>query len=220
MQFFDIILLAALAAFVLYRLGRVLGRRPGDDSGPVFRPPSSPGDDNVVSLPGRLLRGVQPKPRAVPRRKRAEDQGEDAANDEALGNAGIAEIRMQDASFDAAEFLAGAKAAYEQILTAFAAGDRDTLRRLLTGEVVENFSRAIAEREQRGETLQTTLVGIRSADISDARMAGRVAEVTVKFVAEVINVVTKKDATPADEPLGAPPVRQVIDVWKIGRAHV
>ena len=151
---------------------------------------------------------------AVPRKA---DAGEGHGDDgEALAAAGIAEIRMQDPGFDGAEFLAGAKAAYEQILTAFARGDRDTLRRLLTRDVVENFGRAIADREQRGETLETTLVGIRSADISDARMAGRVAEGTVKFVAEVINVVKMKDA-PEPEFQGAPPVRQVIDIWTFVR---
>ncbi len=204
MQFLDIILLALLAAFVLYRLGRVLGRRPDDSGTPVFRPPAP--DDNVVSLPGRLLQGKPPRRPAA--------RKTDASDDDALVAAGIAEIRMQDASFDAQDFAAGAKAAYEDIVTAFARGDRDTLRRLLTRDVLENFSRAIAEREQRGETLETTIVGVRSADVTDARMSGRTAEVTVKFVSDIINVVKK---VPATEELGAPPVKEVIDVWTFVR---
>lgn len=204
MQFLDIILLALLAAFVLYRLGRVLGRRPDDSGTPAFRPPAP--DDNVVSLPGRLLQGKPPRRPAA--------RKTDASDDDALVAAGIAEIRMQDASFDAQDFAAGAKAAYEDIVTAFARGDRDALRRLLTRDVLENFSRAIAEREQRGETLETTIVGVRSADVTDARMSGRTAEVTVKFVSDIINVVKK---VPAAEELGAAPVKEVIDVWTFVR---
>jgi predicted lipid-binding transport protein (Tim44 family) len=217
-QYFDIILLALLAAFVLYRLGRVLGRRPDDSGSRMFR--RSGRDDNVVSLPGRIPRGApQPRPIAKKAADAPQEQGAehgDLGDDEALAAAGVAEIRMQDASFDVQDFLAGAKAAYEMVVTAFAKGDRDTLKRLLTRDVEENFSRAITEREQRGETLETTIVGVRSADVTDARMAGRIAEVTVKFVSDIINVVRRAKADPeAFE--GAPPVKEVIDIWTFVR---
>jgi predicted lipid-binding transport protein (Tim44 family) len=205
-QYFDIILLALLAAFVLYRLGRVLGRRPDDSGSRMFRRPGR--DDNVVSLPGRVGRPGPPA-RAVSKKTETTDE-------EALAAAGVAEIRMQDPSFDVQDFVAGAKAAYEMVVTAFAKGDRDTLKRLLTRDVLENFSRAITEREQRGETLETTIVGVRSADVTDARMAGRIAEVTVKFVSDIINVVRKAKADP-DAFEGAPPVKEVIDIWTFVR---
>ncbi len=206
MQYFDIILLALLAGFVLYRLGRVLGRRPDDSGSSMFRRPGR--DDNVVSLPGRVPRPGPPA-RAVTKRTEPSD-------DEALAAAGVAEIRMQDPAFDVQEFVTGAKSAYESVVTAFAKGDRDTLKRLLTRDVLENFSRAISEREQRGETLETTIVGVRSADVTDARMAGRIAEVTVKFVSDIINVVRKAKTDPeAFE--GAPPVKEVTDIWTFVR---
>ena len=206
MQYFDIILLALLAGFVLYRLGRVLGQRPDDSGSSMFRRPGR--DDNVVSLPGRVPRPGPPA-RAVTKRTEPSD-------DEALAAAGVAEIRMQDPAFDVQEFVTGAKSAYESVVTAFAKGDRDTLKRLLTRDVLENFSRAISEREQRGETLETTIVGVRSADVTDARMAGRIAEVTVKFVSDIINVVRKAKTDPeAFE--GAPPVKEVTDIWTFVR---
>lgn len=203
-QYFDVILLALLAAFVLYRLGRVLGRRPDDSGSRMFRRPGR--DDNVVSLPGRPVRN------ALPRRAAKKSE---TGDEEALAAAGVAEIRMQDPTFDVQDFLAGARAAYEMVVTAFAKGDRDTLKRLLTRDVLESFSRAIAEREERGETLETTIVGVRTADVTDARMAGRIAEVTVKFVSDIINVV-RKTGVVADSP-GAPPVKEVTDIWTFVR---
>ena len=206
MQYIDIILLALLAAFVLYRLNRVLGRRP-DDSGSGILRPRGRREDNVVSLPGRLLPGLQPRP--APKKA-------DAADEETLAAAGVAEIRLYDPAFDPEQFLAGARSAYEMIVTAFAKGDRATLRGLVTREVFENFSRAIAEREQRGETLETTVVGIRATEMLESRMAGRIAEVTVKFVSDLINVVKDRDGKPKDETAGSG-MKEVVDTWTFQR---
>ena len=137
------------------------------------------------------------------------------SDEAALTAAGIAEIRLQDPGFDTNQFLAGAKAAYEAVVTAFASGDRDTLGRLLTRDVLDNFSGAIDEREERGETLETTVVGVSSADVVDARMAGRTAEVTVKFVTELMNVI--RDATGALPEGKSDSVRVVTDIWTFAR---
>lgn len=203
MQYVDIILLALLAAFVLYRLGRVLGRRPDDSGSRILRGRSAQ-DDNVVSLPGRPTRAL-PVAR-VPARK------SESGDDEALAAAGVAEIRLQDPSFDVQSFLEGAKHAYEIVVSAFAKGDRDTLRRMITRDVLENFVRAISEREQRGEVLESTVVGMRSAEVSDARMAGRIAEVTVKFVSDIMNVIKDAAGNIRDNGPGSN-VKEVTDIW-------
>lgn len=204
MQYIDIILLALLAAFVLYRLSRVLGRRPDDSGGLRPRPRR---EDNIVALPGRAAARPGPPPRA----KKA-----DASDADALTNAGVAEIRLNDSAFDPDRFLQGARAAYEMVVATFAKGDRDTLRRLLTRDAYENFSRAVSEREERGETLETTVVGIRSTEIVEARMAGRNAEVTVRFVSDLINVVKNSDGAPKDETAGSG-VKEVTDTWTFVR---
>lgn len=207
MQYFDIILFALLAAFIIVRLSRVLGRRPGD-SGPdapdLLRRTARRRDDNVVSLPDRAVRDG------------AEDgePGPEASDEKALAAAGIAEIRLQNPGFDVRQFLAGARAAYEMVVTAFAAGDRDALKRLLTREVLDNFTGAIDEREDRGETLETTVVGVDTAEVVDARMAGRLAEVTVKFVSQLINVVRDREG---NEVGGEAAVKQVVDMWTFVR---
>ena len=208
MQYLDIVLFALLAAFVLFRLGRVLGRRPDDSGAP--RPFGRPRQrDNVVALPGRA------QPRLVDNDLPAADASETALAANAMAPGGVAEIRLNDPSFDAAQFVTGAKHAYEMIVTAFAHGDRDTLRRLLTRDVYENFTRAIAEREAAGERLETSVVGIGTAEIIDARMAGRTAEVTVRFVSELMNTTWAKDGKAEGE--GPDAIKTVTDVWTFAR---
>ena len=203
MQFLDIIFFALVAAFVIFRLSRTLGSRPDNTRvGPNRRDAGDTGD-NVVSLVSRDVPELE---------SGAEAPDSDEA---ALTVAGIAEIRLQDPGFDTNQFLAGAKAAYEAVVTAFASGDRDTLGRLLTRDVLDNFSGAIDEREERGETLETTVVGVSSADVVDARMAGRTAEVTVKFVTELMNVI--RDATGALPEGKSDSVRVVTDIWTFVR---
>ena len=202
-QFLDIIFFALVAAFVIFRLSRTLGSRPDNTRvGPNRRDAGDTGD-NVVSLVNRDVPELE---------SGAEAPDSDEA---ALTAAGIAEIRLQDPGFDTNQFLAGAKAAYEAVVTAFASGDRDTLGRLLTRDVLDNFSGAIDEREERGETLETTVVGVSSADVVDARMAGRTAEVTVKFVTELMNVI--RDATGALPEGKSDSVRVVTDIWTFVR---
>jgi predicted lipid-binding transport protein (Tim44 family) len=79
------------------------------------------------------------------------------------------------------------------ILNSFAGGDTDTLRELLDDEVFASFEHAIRDRESRGETLETRVAGVKSTDVVEARTRGRLAEITVKFVSEIVNVTRDSD---------------------------
>lgn len=203
-QFLEIIFFALLAVFIILRLRSVLGRRTGHE-----RPPSKTfahsrtnqeeDDNNVVSLPERG-RGPEPVEDAQP---------------PGTAGAGAREIRAMDPSFDVNDFVSGARTAYDMVLSSFAASDTDTLRALLDDDVYVNFQRAIADRESRGETLETTLVAVKSADVVEARAVGRMAEVTVKFVAELVNVTRDKDG----EVVSGDPrvVQNITDYWTFAR---
>ena len=209
MQFLDIIFFALVAAFVIFRLSRTLGSRPDNNQ---VGPNRQDSNDNVVSMLNRDGADQDATDDDSDRDDRAQPA---LTDDAALAAAGIAEIRLEDPAFDANQFLTGAKFAYEAVVTAFAAGDRETLGKLLTRDVLENFSGAIDEREERGETLETTVVGVPSADVVDARMTGRTAEVTVKFVTELMNVIRDSSgALPAGK---SDSVRVVTDIWTFVR---
>src|SRR4029453_4749134 len=97
------------------------------------------------------------------------------------------------------------------IVLAYAEGDRRTLKNLLSREVYEGFEVAIREREARGETVETRFVSIDKAEIIGAGLRSRTAEVTVRFVSQLISVTRNRTGDVIE---GAPDrVTEVTDVW-------
>lgn len=217
------IIFLALAVFIFVRLRSVLGQRTGKERPPYDpytrdssrQPPpvAETPRDNVVSLPGRPT----PAPAAdaeeaevvpVYRWKDVVPEGSPAA--EALDR-----IVGIESDFDPAHFLTGARSAYEMIVTAFANGDRRMLKDLLAKDVYDGFIAAIAEREARGETMESRFVAIEHADLQDVTLTGRTAQLTVRFVSKLISVTRTRDGAVVD---GSPDtVADVIDVWTFSR---
>lgn len=158
MQLLFLLILGALASVMLYHLYSVLGRRVG-------RQPEE-------GLGRPLIRpGAEPEPSA-----RALD---------AAPPTGVAAIRARDPAFDPARFLDGARTAYESIVLAFAKGDRDTLKRLVSAEVFDRFGAAIEEREGEGRTSSVEFPHPARADLDLAEVEGDLARVRVRFLAEL-----------------------------------
>lgn len=204
--FLDIIFFAVIAAFLVFRLRSQMGRRDGHDGSGYqdpFKPANQSGqrDDNVVTLPDR-----------------SGDLETDVLNkvdeNDPL-SAGLTQIRIADGTFTPDEFLVGSRVAFEMILNAFSSGDEKALEPLLDDGVFANFAAAIRDRDAEGSTVEDTLVGIKSADIVEAYMEGRVANVTVKFVTEQVNVTKNAEGEVIE---GNPnQVIQVTDFWTFGR---
>jgi predicted lipid-binding transport protein (Tim44 family) len=140
--------------------------------------------------------------------------GRHATMDSPLGKSLTALMRA-DPGFDPGQFLDGAKAAYEMVVMAFAQGDEEALKQLLGDDVYDGFQRAIHEREERGEKLESNLVGIDKADIIETEIKNRTAYVTVKFVSELVSVTRDADGEVVE---GDPKkVREVTDIWTFAR---
>jgi predicted lipid-binding transport protein (Tim44 family) len=219
---FDIytLLFLVLAVVIFIRLRSVLGRRTGNER-PPYDPYTRPDakqagapEGSVVALPGRTGRGPVGEVAGPSQEDIEERLGRHATKDSPLGKSLTALIKA-DPSFDPGEFLDGAKTAYEMIVAAFADGNEATLKQLLGPEVLDGFERAIAEREQRGETLQSTLVAIDKADIIEAEVKNKQAYVTVKFVSELISVTRDSDGEVIEG--DAKKVREVTDIWTFAR---
>ncbi len=226
--FLDIIFLAMVAGFIFFRLRNVLGRRTGneppppdpraqdrsgdqssdqsDDQGAANQPA---GDDNVVALPDRSRFNPADNDDARP-------QAEAAlwADDSPIG-AGLTKIKLADHRFEPGEFTNGARMAYEMIVDAFANGDRDALRPLLNDQVFDNFVGAIDDREDKGHTLETKIVAIKGTEIIDAELKDKMAEVTVKFVSEMVSVT--RDAAGELLPDQAGGTHEITDIWTFAR---
>ncbi|MES1200994.1 MAG: Tim44/TimA family putative adaptor protein [Pseudomonadota bacterium] len=156
--------LAFIATLILFRLYSVFGRKTGAEP-----PPATARVGSVLGDLPRFGAPAQPTPGAA------------AANP---AGEGVMSILRADPSFDLDKFMKGARAAYEQILNAFAKGDRATLEPLLTPKVFESFSRAIADRETKGEA-GPELVRLRRAELVDAGLEGQTARLGVKYEAEL-----------------------------------
>jgi len=219
---FDIytLLFLVLAVVIFIRLRSVLGRRTGNER-PPYDPYSSPeakqtsSDGTVVALPRGRNTETSGVDEAGPTAEDIQERlGRFAKADSPLGKSLTALIKA-DPGFDPAQFIDGAKMAYEMIVAAFAEGDEKTLNQLLGEDVLDGFSRAIAERDERGETHHTTLVGIDKADIIEAELKDKQAFVTVKFVSELISVTRDSAGEIVD---GDPKkVREVTDIWTFAR---
>src|SRR5262249_17167111 len=178
-QYFDIILFAMVAGFLVLRLRSVLGRRTGNERRrDLFPRRAAPAADQVTTL-------VEPDKRIT------RPAGEASAADEVAE--GLNRIRRADSGFDPGHFIEGARSAFEMIVAAFAKGDKAELRPLLSDEVFQRFSMAIDERVAARETLETQIEKLDSVDIVEAGVAERTAQVTLKLVSHQINVTRAMD---------------------------
>jgi predicted lipid-binding transport protein (Tim44 family) len=200
-QYFDIILFAMVAAFLVLRLRSVLGRRTGNERRrELFVRRPRPAPEKVATL-------VEP--------------GGGAANSTLVAPPadavakGLNEIQRADPSFDPSPFLEGARTAFEMIVTAFAKGDKAALRPLLSDEVFQQFATAIDERVAAKETLETRILRLDGSDMLEAGLADRIAQVTVKLVSHQINVTRAMDGSIVD---GDPehPIEKT-DYWTFAR---
>ena len=101
------------------------------------------------------------------------------------------------------------------IVLAYAQGDRRTLKTLLSREVYEGFEAAIRERETKGESVETRFVAIEKSDLTAAEVRGHVAQITVRFVSQLISVTRNKAGNVIDG--NAEKVTDVTDVWTFAR---
>jgi predicted lipid-binding transport protein (Tim44 family) len=169
----DIIVIGAIAVFILLRYRAMLGEKTERDDMPPSRPLAE--FERVIQLPEREPAKV------VPIATAAADQG--------AHHATFQKMRGFDRQFSADEFLEGARSAFEMVLEAFNDADRDTLKMLLSDEIYREFEASLAALEAEGKKQQTTLLAIVESTITEAELFGARARITVKFVSEQVHLV-------------------------------
>ncbi len=179
---FEWIILAALAAVILYQLYATLGRRVG--------------------------RQPEDAPAAVPANAPTRDLKAPEAPAEALS--GLAALRARQADFDIGHFLSGARQAYEMIVKAFAAGERETLKPLLAPDVMANFEAAIAAREAQNRTEKAEFLVTPRTDLDSITVEGDVAKAVVRILAEIRTRSTSAEGDAVDD-------RRTADLWTFQR---
>ena len=204
--YIDILFFAMVAAFIALRLRSVLGRRTGHErrrfGGFGGARSNGAADNNVVALPDR---------------SGSVAEADAGIADLAEGDvkAGLTKIRLADQRFDLRHFLSGARGAFEMIVEAYSAGDKDALRPLLADAVFRRFAGAIDQRRAAGQTLETQLIAIRAADVVEAGMKGSNARIAVRITSEQVNVVRDSEGNVVDGDPGS--AEEVVDIWTFER---
>lgn len=180
----DLIVLGAIAAFIILRYRAMLGEQRGrDPKDTVRRAPEEAQDGAVIQMPRQSTR-AEPEP--------VKESALEAALEDDI-RTGIRAIRARDSQFTVEAFMEGANAAFDMVIDAFNAHDYDTLRMLLAPEVYSNFEAVLKEQEETGRVAHTTLVAIRRADIASATIAGSTAVIAVDFDSSQVHLVKDKD---------------------------
>ena len=207
METMDIIIYAAIAAFLAYRLWSVLGQREdGEDTRErpnPFGPGEKSGDEeNVLVLEGRqrtpLLSALTSAGHAPTSLAGSLDQ-----------------MKILDPSFDEKKFLEGAKLAFKNIVASFAAGDLTSVTWLLGPEVLNPFTSAISERKANQQSLENSIEKIVAADIVAARLEGSVAVLTIEFISHQVNLLKDAEGRVLDGEAGK--AEEVRDMWVFRR---
>lgn len=192
-----LVIFAGVAIFLILRLRSVLGKRVGYErqapppnaaagagKGPVIEGQAQPVSSHTVPDPQSPL------------------------------GARLMQIVQRTSDFDPPKFLEQAESAFRAIVTAFAAGDRATLKSLLTPHVYETFESAIASREAANEQHRTEIKSVISANIEEAELVGDHAAIIVRFVSDQVNLTLDSSGTPS---VGTEAVVELTDLWTFER---
>jgi predicted lipid-binding transport protein (Tim44 family) len=199
----------AIAVVIFFRLRSVLGKRTGEERPPfdpyTAREEAETGGDKIVTLPtARARQAADP-----------DDQIGGVVKPGSAVEGALKTLLSADPSFHAREFVDGARMAYEMIVTAFASGDKATLQPLLDEEVYQGFVQAIDERNEAGENVDFTFIGLDKSDIVEAELADKIAQITMRFKSQLISVTKDSDGRVID---GDPTeVTEMTDIWTFAR---
>jgi predicted lipid-binding transport protein (Tim44 family) len=207
----DLVLFGMIAAFLILRLRSILGRRTGYERPPQAQPfQAQPNGNARGRRPAPIIEGraepVAPPP-PPPTQRTMPEPGS------ALSQT-LTQIQGIDRSFDPARFITGAEGAFRMIVGAYAAGDREQLRRLVAPDVLRAFEDGIAAREKAGETQVADIKAIHSAAIEEAELSGNTARITVRFVTDQTSFVRDRAGQIMS---GTEAITELVDVWTFER---
>lgn len=222
----ETLIYAVIAGILIYRLYTILGQRDGNESNrpswragnPFAQKPTPPSGekpaqpqaskDDLLALPLATQKVIGLQPDAPGQPFAAEPAQESLAG-------ALLAIQRADASFDERSFLKGARLAFEIIVRAFAAGERGTLKNLLTPKLYVAFESAISARELQGERWEMKTVIIRDMDLIGAAMDGSYALITVQCVSDQAKMVYDKNGALLKDP--GRELERLTDIWTFKR---
>ncbi len=198
-QMTTIIILAAVALFLVLRLRNVLGTRDGYEVPSKATAPKKKAKFDVIDGGGEDA-----------------DIADHIEADSSSGKA-LAEMKKVEGNFSVDEFVGGARQAYEMILMAFENGDTEFLQQYLAPDVYASFVGVIEDRADKGLEVEASFVGVREVKLRSAKFDANnhEAEITMKFVGELTSVVRDSEGKIVE---GDPDtVKRQSDIWTFAR---
>ena len=180
LQFFDIILFAAIAGFIIYRLRSVLGKRTGFQKKPTDH---------------------QPKYKEL--KEEEQNQKIPSLLDNQLK---LETVYKNVSNFDHKQFLDGAKKAFEIIITAFNNGDKKTLKNLVSQDVYNAFEKAIDENTNNPSAQFYSLI---IDSVENAKVENNTISISLNFISEQMlnndegKIVKNKDTWTFERPVNS-----------------
>ncbi len=196
----QLLVLAGIAVFLILRLRSVLGTREG------YEKPAIP-----VETSRRRTRDFE-----------VIEGGPDLdVLDHAIENSdtakALAAMKRTDRSFVVAEFLQGARGAYEMILMAFEKGDLASIRPFISDDVYDAFSDGVTAREAEGLKVDATFIGISDLGIHEATFddVTKEGEIAVRFTGELTYLVRDRGGDIVEG--SQTEIKRQKDVWTFAR---
>lgn len=198
-QTIQLVVLAAIAIFLILRLRGVLGTRDGFEPSDPVETPVAPRHLKVVE--------AEPEP----------DDIAEHVDAQSPAAAALRAMKQIEPAFAVGPFLGGARQAYEMILMAFERGDLAAVRPFLSDAVADAFQSVIDQRKQNGQTVEAEFLGTRETALvtADFDAATRQAEITIRFVGELTAATRDAEGNVIDGDPRRP--RKQRDTWTFGR---
>jgi predicted lipid-binding transport protein (Tim44 family) len=193
LPFIDIIIFAVIAVLLVLRLRSVLGQRTGYEESQDKQAKESFADKANAPIPFTKAADKSAK----------------------ISGTGLDVLRRADRQFNETEFIHGATAAFNMILTAFAEGDQAQLKRLLNYELLQSFMQTIHDRTAAKETLEINVNDIREVSILNVELADSVASITLHFHTTQTRIARDEHGDVTDDSDTEP--QEFIDIWTFER---
>lgn len=197
--FLQIIVLAAVAIFLILRLRDVLGTRTGFE-------PESETDTTSPSRPNLQVVADGPD-RDIIDHVDADSPAADA----------FRSMKAKENTFSVSEFISGGRGAYEMILMAFEQGDIEEIRAFVSPDIYDAFQGVVASREDDGLTIEAEFIGVAEALIRNATFDPdtREAEIEMAFVGEMTSVVRDRAGDVVEGSTSE--IKKQKDIWTFSR---
>lgn len=189
--FIDILILAMIAVFIINRLRNVLGKKTGNESEIVKRFTVTKTTPFKESTPDEI--------KNTSSNQKLSDKDLPKLHSNKKINEALGKLLRHNSEFTLESFLDGAKKAFEFILTSYSNNKIDSLKSLVSKDMLEVFSSEIRERKKRKETLNITLIGIEKPEIKNAKVYNKnFIKITLMFITEQVQTTTNQDGEVID----------------------